>query len=146
MHYKVGQELLAYCTRCKLDLRHLILALRSPSAIAKVQCLTCRTDHQYRAPKGVRHVVSEREALLKPQTQKSPKKEPGRSVQEAWLEWMQRTHTQTPVPYSARMHFLMHAKVLHPQFGAGIVLKHIFPNKMEVLFEMDTKILIHAPS
>jgi hypothetical protein len=93
----------------------------------------------------VSHVVSEREALLQPKAMKSAKKEQGKPVQEAWLELMRSPHAKNPSVYKPKQHFPVKAHLQHPQFGAGIVMKHIFPNKIEVLFEMDLKILIHAP-
>ena len=35
-------------------------------------------------------------------------------------------------------------KIKHPTFGEGIVNKLIYPNKVEVIFQSDVKILIHA--
>lgn len=48
----VGKETLAYCTSCKMDLNHVIVAMKG-DRIAKVQCLTCKKEHAYKAAKGV---------------------------------------------------------------------------------------------
>ena len=47
----VAKETLAYCTSCKMDLNHIIVAMKG-DRIAKVQCLTCKKEHNFRAPKG----------------------------------------------------------------------------------------------
>src|SRR5882762_8316192 len=48
----VGKETLSYCTSCKMDLNHIIVAMKG-DRIAKVQCLTCKKEHNYRIPKGI---------------------------------------------------------------------------------------------
>src|ERR1700747_3688973 len=48
----VGKEALAYCTSWKMDLNHIVVAMKG-DRIAKVQCLTCKKEHVYKAPKGV---------------------------------------------------------------------------------------------
>ena len=48
---EVGKETLAYCTSCKMDLNHVIVAMKG-DRLAKVQCLTCKKEHAYKAAKG----------------------------------------------------------------------------------------------
>jgi hypothetical protein len=50
--YKAGQEIDAFCTKCKMDLLHKIVAAVNGKP-AKVECRTCFTVHMYRPPKGV---------------------------------------------------------------------------------------------
>src|SRR5262245_31885250 len=47
--YRVGGEVDAPCSRCKLDLAHTILAMVG-TRIARVRCNTCGSDHAYRSP------------------------------------------------------------------------------------------------
>ena len=49
---EVAKETLSYCTSCKMDLNHIVVAMKG-DRIAKVQCLTCKKEHVYRAPKGI---------------------------------------------------------------------------------------------
>ena len=48
----VASETLAYCTSCKMDLNAVVVAMKG-DRIAKVQCLTCKKEHVYKAPKGI---------------------------------------------------------------------------------------------
>ena len=48
---KVGGEVDVFCTRCKMELGHTILAMVGQT-IARVQCNTCRGQHAYRAAPG----------------------------------------------------------------------------------------------
>ena len=55
--HKVGGEVDAFCTRCKMDLAHTILAMVGTKPV-RVRCNTCGGDHAFRGPPG----ASERKA------------------------------------------------------------------------------------
>jgi len=135
---EVAKETLSYCTSCKMDLNHIIVAMKG-DRIAKVQCLTCKKEHVYRAPKGI----------TEPPKKKGKKKsEAGEktdtSVEAEWLKLME-THKDLPFKaYSMKGHFALGDKINHPNFGEGIVGKLIYPNKLEVIFKNDIKVLIHG--
>ena len=73
----VGTEALAYCTSCKMDLNHVIVAMKG-DRIAKVQCLTCKKEHVYKAPKGVTEPMP-RPRKLRARRPPRPKPRPNRS-------------------------------------------------------------------
>ncbi|HLM74940.1 MAG TPA: hypothetical protein VK459_19660, partial [Polyangiaceae bacterium] len=50
---KTGGEIDAYCTKCRLDLLHRIIAMVGDS-VKKVECKTCGSHHLYRRPKSER--------------------------------------------------------------------------------------------
>ena len=45
-----GAEIDAWCTKCRMDLMHRIVAMVQ-SAPKRVICLTCNSEHNYRAPR-----------------------------------------------------------------------------------------------
>lgn len=49
---RVGHDILAYCNRCKMNLTHTIVTCGANNKPGKVQCNTCKTEKQYRAPKS----------------------------------------------------------------------------------------------
>ena len=49
--HKVGGEVDAFCTRCRLTLAHTILAMVG-TKLARVRCNTCNGDHAYRSAPG----------------------------------------------------------------------------------------------
>ena len=51
MAKQVGEDIIAYCTKCKKDLDHVIVALVGEK-VKKVLCKTCEKEHVYKAPKG----------------------------------------------------------------------------------------------
>ncbi|OFZ21944.1 MAG: hypothetical protein A2X94_15930 [Bdellovibrionales bacterium GWB1_55_8] len=135
---EVAQEALSYCTSCKMDLNHVIVAMKG-DRIAKVQCLTCKKEHVYRAPKGATEPVK-----------KKSKKETAAaeaaisSIEAEWTKLMT-AHKDAPMkPYSMKASFALGDKLKHPTFGDGIVGKLIYPNKLEVIFSNNIKVLIHA--
>ena len=56
---KTGGEIDAYCTKCKLDLVHRIIAMVG-EAVKKVECKTCGSHHLYRRPKTERDAATAR--------------------------------------------------------------------------------------
>ena len=48
---RAGVEVDAYCTRCKMDLTHKIIAVVGNKPV-KVECRTCYGTHNYRPPKS----------------------------------------------------------------------------------------------
>lgn len=139
----VAKEVLAYCTSCKMDLGHIVVAMQG-DRIAKVQCKTCKKEHVYKAPKGVT------EPTAAPAKKSRAKKASGDSAPESnpiELEWekLMATHKNAPLKqYTTKGVFLLGDKINHPNFGEGIVGKLIYPNKIEVIFRTDLKILIYA--
>jgi hypothetical protein len=139
----VAKEALAYCTSCKMDLNHVIVAMKG-DRIAKVQCLTCKKEHAYKAPKGIL------EPTITPAAKRARAKAEKKEAADAntiELEWekLMSAHKEAPVkPYNTKALFALGDKLNHPVFGDGIVGKLIYPNKLEVIFRTDVKVLIYG--
>lgn len=136
----VGKETLAFCTSCKMDLNHVIVALKG-DRIAKAQCLTCKKEHAYKAPKG----QAEPKKVRKTKAAAEAAELPGSHSIEAEWQKLMGTHRDLPSkPYNIKGHFGLGDKINHPTFGEGIVGKLIYPNKLEVIFRTDVKVLVHG--
>ena len=48
---KVGKDVSAYCSRCKLNLSHTILTVTADTKADRVRCNTCKTERSYRPPR-----------------------------------------------------------------------------------------------
>ena len=48
---KVGADIDAWCTRCKMNLGHTILAMVGSKPV-RVRCNTCQGEHNYRGSAG----------------------------------------------------------------------------------------------
>lgn len=135
---QVGKETISYCTSCKMDLNHVVVAMQG-DRIKKVQCKTCKKEHAYKAAKG----------LVEPgkEPKKKSKKAAADDSSPIELEWqkLMTAHRDAPFkPYSTKASFALGDKINHPTFGEGIVGKLIYPNKLEVIFRNDLKVLIHG--
>ena len=60
--HEAGQDIDAYCTKCKLVLAHVIIALRGTRP-AKVECKTCKSIHAYRKEAPGKKAVSPRNCI-----------------------------------------------------------------------------------
>jgi hypothetical protein len=135
----VGKETLAYCTSCKMDLNHVVVAMKG-DRIAKVQCFTCKKEHTFKAPKG----VTEPPKKKKKSKAEAAEEQTATSIEAEWTKLMA-AHKDAPVKsYTMKGLFVLGDKLNHPNFGDGIVGKLIYPNKIEVIFRTDIKVLIYA--
>src|SRR3954447_13518174 len=112
--HAVGKETLAYCTSCKMDLNNVIVAMKG-DRIAKVQCLTCKKEHVYKAPKGLAEPAQD---TKKKKTKKAAAAEEtaSHSIEVEW-EKLMHTHRDLPSkPYSMKGQFALGDKINHPNF------------------------------
>ena len=154
---RAGAEIDAYCTKCKLDLMHRIIAMVG-DAVKKVECTTCGSHHLYRRPKTEPEVADHNSsvgssAAKPPRSSKPPKtaKErmtaAARAERERVDEW-QRAIAGKPTgafkPYKMSTFFAMGDLVRHSKFGDGLVARVIDQRKIEVFFEEGAKIMAHG--
>ena len=131
MAHRVGGEVDAPCTRCKLDLAHTILAMVG-QRIVRVRCNTCQSDHAYRHPQGrttpaagrTRTPASERAVL-------------------GFEEQLARMDVAAARDYRPADTYAVDQVVRHPTFGLGIV-RSVRIDKMEVAFKAAVRTLVQA--
>jgi hypothetical protein len=131
----VGKDVLSYCTKCKLNLGHTIVAMKDVKHIAKVKCNTCLTLHAYKDPS----VSSKQNKTRTKKTLMNPSKII--SVSDLWMEKMSSTKKKS-TPYSMDLKFLKGDIIDHTKFGPGIVEK-VVDDKIEVIFRHEIKTLVH---
>jgi hypothetical protein len=138
--YKAGQEIDAYCTRCKLDLTHKIVAVVGNKPV-RVECRTCYGIHNYRPPRSA--------AAATPAAPRSAPRvagaSPGKSARSAPApepSLAPPDHAHIMI-YRPADRFSTGSWISHKTFGVGLVLRELSPTKIEVRFESDTKVLVH---
>ncbi len=131
----VGKEVLSYCSKCKLTLAHLVVAMKSPTQIGKVTCKTCKGTHAYKDPSA----VSARKTKSRTSTKKTAAKT---SVSDMWMDAMANSKTKS-LSYSTKTNFTIGDIIDHPKFGPGVVEKSLDGNKVQVIFRHEIKVLIH---
>jgi hypothetical protein len=140
-----GSEIDGYCTKCKLDLNHRIVAVAEGKP-ARVECLTCHTQHNYYKPKSAAAATKapkvKRVGDLKNATRTSTKTVVGQRV-----HWERAIAGRTPkdfAPYSIGASFAVGQLVNHKKFGDGVVMEINAEKKVTVLFEEGSKLLAQA--
>lgn len=119
--YKMMEEIVCYCGKCKLDLNHRITRVEKGLPV-RVHCLTCRTDRSYHG---------------KSTSQGTKRK----GAQEAeWREKLLR-RDRVPKPYDIEQAYAMDDHLRHKLFGTGVVVGFIHPDKVNVYFEDGLKTL-----
>lgn len=131
----VGKDVLSYCTKCKLNLGHTIVAMKDSKHIAKVKCNTCNSLHAYKDPSS----ASKQSKTRTRKTAASPSKVI--SVADLWMEKMSSTKRKS-TPYAIDNKFAEGDIIDHVKFGPGIVEK-VVDDKIEVIFRHEIKTLVH---
>jgi len=143
---KTGGEIDAFCTKCKLDLTHRIIAMVG-DAVKKVECRTCGSHHLYRRPKTERDAAHAR--LVKraedrkaasptagTKAERSARAEKAEREQvSAWEHAIAGKPSSAFTAYRISLHFGPGDLVKHPKFGDGVVAKVIDQSKVEILFK-----------
>lgn len=148
-----GSEIDAWCTRCRMDLGHRIVALVH-GAPKRVVCLTCGGDHAYHAPRNPQKsagVFVRRRGESAP-SEKRAQPAGVRAAQRARVEqerydgWAKRTLGRTLdafTRYSMESKFAPGELVLHPKFGEGYVDTVREDGKVSIMFRDGPRTLAH---
>jgi hypothetical protein len=169
MAFKVGEDIDAWCTKCRTDTLHVVVALKPGVPEPKrVECKECHGQHMYHAPKigpakplasgpAVHNRTAAARTPPKPATPKVPgaakaakEKKAAAAAASAGTgvrEWARRMdefaldHDRVIRSYSMRETFALGEPVAHPKFGKGVVLEILESNKVAILFEEGRKVL-----
>ena len=118
----------------------MVVAMKGDQVV-KVQCKTCKGMHTFRAPKGITEVAPEGTATKKVRKPRGAAAE-RKSVESEWERLMKAAAGTPAKAYNPKAAFKPGERIAHPTFGEGVVGKLIHPNKMEIVFQMDVKVLI----
>lgn len=127
--YKIADEFVHFCTKCKLNLNHRV-TLVDQGRPQRVLCLTCKTERRYSPTKDPTIV-------RKTKTTSAPKKD---NPEIKWLEKLQTART-TSKPYTINATLKIDDVVQHTQFGKGVVVELIQPDKVKIYFREGVKLL-----
>ncbi|UCH80570.1 MAG: hypothetical protein JSW20_12650 [Nitrospiraceae bacterium] len=131
--YSVGGDVVSWCTKCKLELGHTIIAIVDNKPV-KVKCNTCNGQHNYRSAPA--------------EQKKSTAKRAGRkrkTPEEIYNEHVTRLSSENvPVARKYRINdnFTVDDLIDHPKFGIGVVMAIVKTNKIETLFKDGPRLLI----
>jgi hypothetical protein len=137
--YKAGSDVDTLCTKCDLELAHVIVAVNAGKPV-RVQCKTCHTVHAFRGGGG--------SSARKPPTKSNgtTRASSGRISASAaqYDDLMQGKDLSRAVRYKPADTFNASDVLDHREFGIGLVTRVLADQKLEVLFRAGVKILAHA--
>ena len=127
----VAQNVITMCTKCEMELNHVVVAQDAGGIVERVKCHTCGSEHKYR-PDKIRA------------TKKASKK--SISTHEVHLtqtfeELAEKFKKKMRLPYSMSGSFKNDDVIDHKTFGMGIVISASY-DKMEVAFSDEPRILV----
>lgn len=154
---RTGGEIDAYCTKCRLDLTHRIIAMVG-DAVKKVECKTCGSHHLYRRPKserdarmrvleGKQRAAAEGKARGEPRTAAERLTAAQKAEREQTTAWERAIAGQPPTAFKAYRITLTLSQgelVRHPKFGDGVVARVIDRGKVEILFNDGPRTMAHG--
>jgi hypothetical protein len=135
---RVGADIDAWCTRCRMVLTHTIIAMAAGEPV-KVQCNTCASSHKFKAQApGQTKARSPRKAsgTWAPAPAKRPEK--------AWLNASTGKNLSNPIAYHPKSTFEVDQVIMHGKFGTGIVMGVKNDGKIIVTFHDSTRVLVHG--
>ncbi len=140
---KAGDEVDAWCTKCRMDLLHRIIAVVA-GAPKRVECQTCHSPHNYRAPKGAAASATRGTTAAKKKTKSATG---GARATKAINEWESLIAGKSAAafrPYSISARFEPTQLIRHKKFGDGYVLEVLADGKINVVFREGQKLLVHG--
>ena len=122
-----GDEIIAYCGRCKQERTHQVVALNSESQADRVICRFCQSNHLYR------------EITTGTQGTTTSKKYP--TIKKPMVS---SRSAVTPLrQYSGKDVYAEGDVIQHPKFGQGRVIE-VRGGKIDVRFGAEIRTLLHA--
>jgi hypothetical protein len=152
---KPGSEVDAWCTKCRMDLLHRIIAMEGPK-IARVECRTCGGHHNYRRPKSAPAPTrSERAPAVAKGTgsrssppamgsRKAAAQEAERQRESTWEKAVLGKPMTSFRAYRATLTFSSGDLIRHGKFGDGYIVRIIDRQKVEVMFKDGPRTLAQA--
>lgn len=142
--HKVGGEVDAFCTRCKLTLAHTILAMVG-TKIARVRCNTCNGDHVYRSAPGTtdRPSASSSSRSTTSRASGGAKADKPEKVVISFEEQLAGKDIANAPKYSPKDTYKVDQVIQHPTFGLGLVTA-VRGDKADIAFKSETKTLVHG--
>lgn len=146
-----GSEIDAYCTKCRMDLGHRIVAMVGP-APKRVICQTCNSQHNYRAPrseprpKGVTRARPSASASRGSTARAAPRARGEQAMRAEWESRIAGKAVTAFARYSMERSFSPGDLILHSRFGEGYVVEVIDGGKISIMFRDGPRTLAQKPA
>jgi hypothetical protein len=150
---KPGAEIDAWCTSCRADRLHRIIAVVGNQP-KKVECLSCKGHHLYRPTAAQKEAAAahkrasrgESSSAVAPRSSRAsvtPKKRE-EDLTATWEKAVAGQPFESFKPYRIDKTFAKGELVRHTKFGDGVVANIVDATKCEILFRDGMKTLAHS--
>lgn len=127
----VAQDVFTLCTKCEMELNHVVIAHNARGVVDKVKCLTCGTEHKYRSDKKKAPRSTAKKAAVVRKV----------DFAKVFEELAEKFKDKQPLPYSMSGSFQKDDVIDHKTFGMGIVTS-ASSDRMEVAFSDGPRLLV----
>jgi hypothetical protein len=127
----VAHNVITMCTKCAMELNHVVIAHNVRGIVERVKCHTCGSEHKYHPEKKK---VVKKEAIKGTGSRKVDSTKVYEILVEKFKE-------KEPLPYRMSGSFKDDDVIDHKTFGIGIVINASY-YKMEVAFPDRTRLLV----
>jgi|JI10StandDraft_1071094.scaffolds.fasta_scaffold592230_2 hypothetical protein len=133
----VAKSFHTFCKKCDVDRYHKVLA-HTNETTAKIECEVCHSKKTFKLPKAKKLT-----STGKPRAARAPSASQRKSNhQSEYNSLVDSLAAMEEKPYSLKAKFEIANKINHPKFGIGVV-RSVQPDKIEVVFSDEVKLLIH---
>lgn len=125
----VAKDIITVCSRCGLELNHIVVRHNIQGIVDRVKCHTCGFEHKYKPVKKKAETMKKRKSPVRKKT-----------AEKEYEALMAKNINVVPAPYSMRASYSEGDIIEHKTFGKGVVLETSF-ERIEVLFQDGVKTL-----
>lgn len=126
----VAKDIITVCTKCNLELNHIVVRHNTEGIVDRVKCHTCGSEHKYKP-------VSKKKAASATPRKRTVKK---KSPEKEYEKLLKKYGDREPVPYNIKASFSEGDLIVHKTFGTGIVSEVSF-QRIDVVFPEGMKAL-----
>ncbi len=138
-----GGECDAWCTKCKRDTLHNIVAMDATGKTpVQVECRSCKGTHKYKAPKDApapaaakKTAATKTKSTSKKAAAKSPTAPTAAALLKRWEDLVGKRAGTTAQRYKVTAGYGADDVIEHTQFGLGFVTEELGFNRIKVLFQ-----------
>lgn len=123
-----GTEVISVCTKCKMPLAHIIVAM-DEGTIKKVRCSTCGKEHRFVSPDTKKRAPSSKVKVR---------------VEEQWKQLIDSLSSKRKIPYTLSGLYKEKDVIDHHVFGLGVVNQVVSKETIRVIFKEGEKLLASA--
>jgi len=152
----VAGEIDAWCTKCRMDLNHRIVAMVGDN-VKRVFCLTCKTEHNFHKPKnapaaagGPVKITAKKTVARGGRTTAAEREAAAQKAERSRVASWERAIAGQPAnafrSFRITDSFSEGELVRHTKFGDGVVTRVVDRQKVEILFQDGPRTMAHTQS